>query len=55
MTRARIRQTEGKYEQKSYAISEDQLADTRKLLGLVIERLEQNLGEDLDEDGKVGS
>ena len=33
---------------------EAHLDETRKLLRLLLERLEQNLGEDIDRDGKVG-
>jgi hypothetical protein len=33
---------------------ERRLGETRKLLQLLLERLEENLGEDIDKDGKVG-
>ena len=33
---------------------EDRLNDTNKLLRLLLERLEKQLGEDLDKDGRVG-
>lgn len=33
---------------------EKQLGQTRNLLQLLLERLEENLGEDIDKDGKVG-
>lgn len=34
---------------------EGELHEARELLRLLITRLEENLGEDLDRDGKVGS
>ena len=33
---------------------EDRLDDTNKLLRLLLERLEKQLGEDIDKDGRVG-
>ncbi len=33
---------------------EDRLDDTNKLLRLLLERLEKQLGEDIDQDGRVG-
>ncbi len=33
---------------------EDRLNDTNKLLRLLLERLEKQLGEDIDKDGRVG-
>jgi uncharacterized coiled-coil protein SlyX len=33
---------------------ESQLDGTQKLLRLLLERLEKELGEDIDKDGKVG-
>jgi hypothetical protein len=33
---------------------EEELLQTRQLLGTLLERLEAKLGEDLDKDGRVG-
>ncbi len=33
---------------------EDRLNDTKKILRLLLERLEKQLGEDIDKDGRVG-
>jgi hypothetical protein len=33
---------------------EASLSETQKLLQVMLERLEKNLGEDIDQDGRVG-
>ncbi len=33
---------------------EDRLDETRRLLRLLLERLEKQLGEDIDKDGRIG-
>ena len=33
---------------------EERLDETRQILRLLLERLEQHLGEDIDKDGRVG-
>lgn len=33
---------------------EEELLQTRQLLGTLLERLEAKLGEDLDKDGRIG-
>ena len=40
--------------EKRVAELEGQMADMRRIMRILLERLEQRFGEDIDRDGKIG-